>query len=142
MSFEVVSLGLLSKFYQNLRFSSPAKKEIARHFGLNEPKILQSWIRSLTYVRNTCAHHSRLWNRTLTTTPKVLRRATELWIRQPVQDPDKMYYFMCCLWFMLRRVNPGSNMVSKMKDLFTKYPDIDSASMGFPANWDDEPFWA
>lgn len=60
MAFEVLSLGLLSKFYQNMRVSLKAKKEIANHFGISQPIVFQSWIRSITYVRNVCAHHSRL----------------------------------------------------------------------------------
>ncbi|MCI5224401.1 MAG: Abi family protein, partial [Candidatus Electrothrix sp. AR4] len=26
-------------------------------------KIMISWLHSFTYLRNLCAHHSRLWNR-------------------------------------------------------------------------------
>ena len=33
-------------------------------FGIDE-KILSSWIHTLVYIRNLCAHHSRIWNRTL-----------------------------------------------------------------------------
>ncbi len=33
-------------------------------FGIDE-KILSSWIYTLVYIRNLCAHHSRIWNRTL-----------------------------------------------------------------------------
>ena len=39
-------------------------------FGIDE-KILSSWIHTLVYIRNLCAHHSRIWNRTLAIKPKV-----------------------------------------------------------------------
>ena len=142
VSFEVASFGLLSRLYQNLKFSSPAKKGIAQHFGLTEPRVFQSWIRSLTYVRNLCAHHSRLWNRTLTETPKLIQNPPAFWISKPPATNDKVYYFLCCLVHMLRQVNPRSSFTGKLRNLFDKYPAIDCKTMGFPADWKDDPFWA
>ncbi|MGI8638813.1 MAG: Abi family protein [Pyrinomonadaceae bacterium] len=141
MSFEILSLGLLSKFYQNLKFSSQAKKDIAKHFGLNESLILQSWIRSITYVRNICAHHSRLWNRSLTSKPKIIRKPSRLWISASVPNNEKIYYFLCCLWYLLREINPETRFVEKLKALFVKYPNTPTGAMGFPDNWENERFW-
>lgn len=140
MSFEVVSLGLLSKFYQNLRFNQ-SKKEIARHFGLPEPRVFQSWIRSITYVRNICAHHSRLWNRILTNRPSIIRKPSRLWISDKSPNNEKLYYFLCCLWYLLREINPETSFVEKLKSLFEKYPKVSKSAMGFPAKWESEAFW-
>jgi len=142
ISFEVASLGLLSRIYQNLKFASPAKKGIANHFGIAEPRVFQSWIRSLTYVRNHCAHHSRLWNRTLIESPKVIHNPPTFWIAKPAATNDKIYYFLCCMVHMLRQVNPYSSFVAKLKSLFAKFPAIDSTTMGFPTDWKDDPYWA
>ena len=68
MSLEVVSLGLLSKLFLNLK-KGPEKKKVAREFGLGKPEILESWMHSLANLRNICAHHSRLWNRRFTIRP-------------------------------------------------------------------------
>lgn len=141
MSFEVLSLGLLSRFYQNLKFSVPAKAGIARHFGLTEPRVFQSWIRSLTYVRNICAHHSRLWNRTLTQTPKIIQTPPTLWISTPPAANDKIFYLLCCLVHMLRQIDPQSEFVNKLKLLFDQYTAVNPQQMGFPANWQGDPFW-
>ncbi|HEY0048118.1 MAG TPA: Abi family protein, partial [Pyrinomonadaceae bacterium] len=104
MTFEVVSLGLLSKIYRNLKMSS-AKKDISKHFGLPQPYILESWMQSITYVRNVCAHHSRLWNRVLTLRPQRLKKPNNLWISDSPPN-DKMYYFLCCILYLLRSINP------------------------------------
>ncbi len=141
VSFEVASFGLLSRFYQNLKFSFPAKKSIAQHFGLNEPRILQSWVRSMTYVRNICAHHSRLWNRTLTETPKLIQNPPVHWIAKPPRTNDKCYYFLCCLVHMLRQVNPQTTFTKRLRELIDKYPVIDAQNIGFPSDWKDDPFW-
>lgn len=65
MSLEVTSMGLLSKIYKDLKMC-PTKKSVATYFGLGHPKILESWMQSISYVRNICAHHSRLLNKVLT----------------------------------------------------------------------------
>jgi abortive infection bacteriophage resistance protein len=31
---------------------------------------LTTWVRSISHIRNICAHHSRLWNRSPTDQPK------------------------------------------------------------------------
>jgi abortive infection bacteriophage resistance protein len=33
-------------------------------------RLLASWRRCLSYLRNVCAHHSRLWNRNMSEQPK------------------------------------------------------------------------
>lgn len=141
MAFEVLSFGLLSKFYQNMRISLKAKKEIANHFGISHPKVFQSWIRSITYVRNVCAHHSRLWNRVLTNSPAYLQSPSRLWISAPMPANDKMYYFLCCLLYMLRGINPDTKFVEKLESLFAKYPSVQKNAMGFSKDWENEDFW-
>lgn len=60
MAVEVMSFGALSKLFSNLKrhFQTDIGKEIGFHYSL-----LISWIHSLNFVRNVCAHHARLWNR-------------------------------------------------------------------------------
>jgi hypothetical protein len=41
MTFEVISMGLLSRIYRDLKLSD-AKKEIARHFKLPKAEVLES----------------------------------------------------------------------------------------------------
>ncbi|MDV0445819.1 hypothetical protein MmiAt1_14160 [Methanimicrococcus sp. At1] len=64
MCLEVISFGSLSKkLYSNL-VENECKTAIAAYFGVS-PTILQSWLNHIAVIRNICAHHSRLWNRTL-----------------------------------------------------------------------------
>lgn len=139
MTSEVLSLGLLSKIYRNLKMSG-GKKRIARHFGLSNPYVLESWMQSITYVRNTCAHHSRLWNRILTNRPSYLESPTNLWIScNPAND--KVYFFICCVLYMLRSINPNTQFVKHLNDLFGRYREIKLESMGFPTGWSNDKFW-
>lgn len=62
MAVEVMSFGSISKMFQNL----PKKDQIqiSRQYNLNH-RVLSSWLHTLSYIRNICAHHSRLWNKNL-----------------------------------------------------------------------------
>lgn len=42
--------------------------DVARGLGVSG-KVLSSWLFTLNYVRNLCAHHGRLWNRELAIKP-------------------------------------------------------------------------
>lgn len=139
MTSEVLSLGLLSKLYRNLAMTAE-KKKIARQFGIAHPPVLESWMQSMTYVRNICAHHSRLWNRILTVRPTYLERPTNLWISDRPTN-DKSYYLTCCFLYMLRAINPNTRFVIHFKKLLERYPNLNLGSMGFPVNWKEQTFW-
>lgn len=57
---EVMSFGALSKMFGGMLKSD--QKKISSHYRL-QPDDLKSWIHHLVYVRNLCAHHSRIWDR-------------------------------------------------------------------------------
>lgn len=139
MAFEMTSFGTLSKVFENLK-GTPAKIDIANHFGLYVA-VLQSWIQSLNYIRNMCSHHSRTWNRILTVKPSFPSTPpTNLWISHSVPN-DKMYYAICCILYLLRTANPNTRFIKCFKDLLARYPALPLSQMGFPANWDSDPFW-
>lgn len=59
---ELMSFGTLSKMFGGLQLKD--KIAIANKYQI-EATVLQSWLRTLNYIRNICAHHSRLWNKEL-----------------------------------------------------------------------------
>src|SRR5262249_54790259 len=68
MIIELLPIGTWSTIYKNLENRSD-KKSISDIFKLS-PIELESWLHAITYIRNLCAHHSRLWNRHFTIRPK------------------------------------------------------------------------
>ncbi len=71
MMMEVLSFGTLSILYSNL-LPNRDKREISGYFGLAD-KVLSSWLHSIVYLRNVCAHHARLWNREMQIQPMIPR---------------------------------------------------------------------
>ncbi len=145
-SFETLSFNTLFSIFKNLK----DKKEqilIAKHFGLHH-EVLKSWIDTIIYVRNICAHHSRLWNIKLTISPVWLKSPHSEWINtwdnkgQPTNDKElKMYSAICVTTYLLDHVNPYHKFRKRLIDLLKKYPEIDIAHMGFTETWKTEPLW-
>jgi abortive infection bacteriophage resistance protein len=141
MTLELASFGQLSMLFKNLK-SNPARRRIAMHFGLDEV-VLESWLESLSYVRNACAHHMRLWNRKLPRTPIVPRKALFDWINiNPMpNDQNKVYLTLCIIGYLLKRVSPQNSYCKKIKGLILDFPEIPLYYMGFPTNWEKEQVW-
>lgn len=69
MTLEITSFGSLSMLYKNLK-PGKEKREIAHYFGLAD-SVFETWLHSIVYLRNVCAHHSRLWNRAMSIRPQI-----------------------------------------------------------------------
>lgn len=140
MTFETISMGLLSKIYENLQIC-PEKKVIARKFGLGHPKVLESWMHSLSVIRNICAHHGRLWNREIPASMKFPKNPGALWLESKDFPHGKMYMVLSGILFLLNTIIPNNHFKTKLTSLIVKYPDIPLAQMGFPDDWEDEQLW-
>ncbi|WP_349293799.1 Abi family protein [Marinobacter sp. M3C] len=55
--------------------------------------LLQSWLHTLTIVRNICAHHARLWNRELGIKPELPKKASFLWPESLTRPRDNVRVF-------------------------------------------------
>lgn len=136
---EIFSMGTLSMLYSNLK-PVRAKKEIAKYFGIDKDS-LSSWIHSLVYIRNVCAHHSRLWNREFRIQPNKPRRPKKQWLINSGVSNKRIYFVLSIVLYFLQSVNPNSTFLDRFGELMAKYPNIDFRAMGFPNNWKDEPLW-
>ena len=101
---------------------------------------MESWLHSIVYVRNICAHHSRLWNRRLSVNAVIPRRTTKPFVSIP-NDTKKVYYTLSIILYLLQTVNPSNTFALRFKALLIKYPHIDVAAMGFPFGWDFNTLW-
>ena len=137
---EVASFGTLSKLYKNLN-DNAVKKQVARSFNIPQHKCLQSWLATLTIVRNTCAHHARLWNAHFSMVPRTNERMRGNWIANLHFSSDKLYPSLCCIAYWLNSINPQNTFVQDFKSLLTKYPSVQPSLMGFPCGWECEPLW-
>jgi abortive infection bacteriophage resistance protein len=71
---EVIHLTSLSKFYSCL--SSKSKRLICS-FAEVDHDVFTSWLHTITFIRNICAHHGRLWSRNISISPWLPENKTE-----------------------------------------------------------------
>jgi abortive infection bacteriophage resistance protein len=146
MCLELLTMGELSNLYRGLQHNTD-KKRIANFFDLH-PTVFTSWLHTLTYVRNICAHHSRLWNRDLAIEPDRLLKPVGNWISSPFQNNKRVFYFLCTIKYILDRVQPDNNLKEKLKTLFHNYNQIPIQYLGIPSDgkgnlleWENENIW-
>ncbi len=139
MTMEIMSFGTLSMLYSNLR-PSREKKEVANFFGVSD-KVFISWLHSIVYIRNVCAHHSRLWNRGMSITAEFPRNPKKTWLNNTSIKNNRTYFILCMIRYLLQTVNPKTTFTNKLKSLFAQYPNVDPTAMNFPKNWESEPLW-
>ena len=141
---EELTLGSLSHIYQGL-IKDADRKAIARRFDTPH-EVLASWLHTLNFVRNCCAHHSRLWNRELAVQPKVphgdLWQLPERLSSSQVQPQRRIYVVLLLLAHLMRQVSPDSQWHNKIKDFMLHHPDVPLFSMGFPDDWQSHIFWS
>lgn len=134
MVMEILPMGSISFVYQKLK-SQRDRKEIAGVFGLN-PRILASWIHTISYLRNLCAHHSRVWNKTFTITPEIAREHKAF-----LSHNNRFYAQATVIEAFLKVISPDSKWPLRLKELFDEHPAIPTGSMGFPESWYNQAFW-
>lgn len=134
MVFEVVSLGTLSLVFANLR-NNTDRAAIAKPFDVDE-QVLGSWLHGLSYVRNLCAHHSRLWNRQLVIKPIIAKKHAA-----QVSVKDRFYAIAFILNYLLGIIAPHSTWHERLNTLIQSHPVVNTAAMGFPRGWASQPLW-
>lgn len=147
VSIEVWDFGLLSRFYEGMRY--PDQADLAQRFGVSSPRLMKAWLRTLNYLRNIVAHHSRLWNRNMIDQP-TLPSAGDMPMFDPViglLDASRPYAALCILSFLIRQVCPTSDWPHRLADHLehfptVKTPKIDLISVGCDPAWRQHPFWA
>jgi abortive infection bacteriophage resistance protein len=135
---EVISLGLLSKLYGNLK-PRTTLRAIAGEYSLDK-QVMGSWLHHLTYLRNICAHHSRLWNREFIQTP-MYPKSKPTGLRDEFQaDSRKLYNTLIILLHFMDVIAPKHKWRSKMVQLL-RNPNISLESMSFPDDWQTRKIW-
>jgi len=142
---ELWDFGMLSIFFSGMKFRD--QREIANKYGLIRPQLLPSWIRTLADTRNICAHHSRLWNRGLTSQPKPPQLGEILVLDHLHSNSffyERLYGAISIARYMQSIINPKSSWAVKLVELnktFPAAPGISFDQMGYPNNWTELDLW-
>lgn len=138
---EELSLGELSHFFKGLA-KDKDKKTIASGLGLSAP-LLESWLHTLTVIRNICAHHARLWNRELGIKPAYPTQKDFYWPAYLSKDHahTRVAVVFAILHHMMQRISPNTHWHEGLFHLFDEFSEISVGDMGLPVNWKMDRFW-
>ena len=136
---EVMSLGQLSALYDNL--AAPADRQsIADAYGFDE-KVLRSFLHHLTVVRNSCAHHARLWNRRFAVTFTLPRKKPATLLAQFHSETRAIYNTLVVLTHLLDTIEPGQHWTNRLIKLLGGHSWDITPHMGFPEDWRERDIW-
>lgn len=140
---EQTTFGTLSRLYGNLKNTVHSKNKIAKEFGVGSRTYLPSWLQSIAQIRNYCAHYSRLWNKNLTGTPKLLSHFPFDWIKNVPDQLEfpRLYIHLCIMKYLLNTIYKRNDFTQRLANLFVKYPNVDPNALGMKPNWQNEPLW-
>lgn len=123
---EVWDFGCLSNLYSGLKPDD--QRKIAEKYGIKKGKVFVSWLRSLNYLRNVCAHHSRLWNRNMSVQPSLPNDGTIAWIsgfKDDRHSQARPFLHLCIARHLLSVINPESSWCHRLYQLLDEFPDLE-----------------
>lgn len=140
---EVMSFGTLSKLIKNLKtgngsfysvFAENYKYLTSRGNNVKPSlNMLSSWIHTVSIVRNMCAHNSRLYNRTIHTSPEII--AVDRSASAPVHCG--LYQVLLAMKYIRPTDKNWNEFVDGFKNLLAKYNgSVSLTAMNLPVDWE------
>ncbi|WBQ06933.1 Abi family protein [Kribbella sp. CA-293567] len=108
---------------------------VANVCGLNGPQ-LTSWLKALNLIRNTCAHHGRLFNRVHTISPKLPRYGRHSDLDAAATEWSRTFGQLTLLQFLADRLQVGRK--SLLPAVLKSFPSIQAIPIihiGAPSDW-------
>lgn len=141
---EVWDFGALSTLFAGMREAE--QDAIAGKYGVSNGRVFATWLRSLNYLRNVCAHHSRLWNRNMVDQPKLPPESEMPWVAPFANNAHALarcFLLVCMLRHLLSVINPTSSWAERVRAHLRTFPSLDHlglnlASMGAGAAWAEQ----
>ena len=122
---EFLTFGASARLYSAL--NATIRTEIAAHFGVSKLPVFDSWMNSFVDLRNFCAHHDRLFNRSFQKQPQRLVRSS---VPSTATDQSKLKAQLECLDFVLGNTG-AKRLVSRAEKIIRRYPEVQNLEVGF-----------
>lgn len=155
---DVLDFGDLSKIFGALDLST--QTQIAAQLGLVVPfgllnanqrsaiaraHPLAAWLRQLSLLRNKSAHHSRVWNCTLSPAGTNAMRLVGGLEALPPGQSERVFGCLTVIGKILETTSPGSSWTKKAKTLISDgivtIPQVSANSLGAPQGWESKGIW-
>lgn len=120
VAIEVWDFGLLSRMFDGMQYAD--KNQIAQKYGLTDGNALAQWLRSLNFIRNVSAHHSRLWNINVLE----LSPCPDDW---PTMKNTRPFMYFAIMAHLLAVICPNSSWSSRLVELLHSHPMARNGSL-------------
>jgi len=139
---ETLTFGELSKWFTNTA-NNTIKKQIAQNIGLPTVEILQSVMQAISLIRNTCAHHGRLWNRRIVKPlPYIKKLRSVLQTETDNNQPKKeLFNYLIVMCHMMKSIQPTTTWPQRVKQHIETLTPAQQKAMGFHEQWQQQDFF-
>jgi abortive infection bacteriophage resistance protein len=143
MATEIMSFGALSLMFKGMLRVD--QRDVAARYRL-QPTHLASLMHHSVYVRNLCAHHSRLWDRVWAIKPDL--PPGKAWRPPLLPGNDRLFATVLTLYELLKRCPAVSPFDEEWRDRLHAHlaspPEAPRAleRMGLTDGWKAHPAWA
>jgi abortive infection bacteriophage resistance protein len=121
---EFMTFGNLSHALEQM--SNPVKNDLASAFGLPTYEMLENWVKALNDLRNVCAHHDRLFNRTFQKQPQKYTSKNV-----PSAPQNKLKALLQCLEYLLSFHGFSDPIVDSVASMIHKCPAVLPNELGY-----------
>lgn len=139
---EVLSFGTLSKIIKNLKTGIGSAYSIlaanyrytSKKGNLVNPsqKMFASWVQGISVLRNMCAHNSRIYNRTIHTTPEILDADKTT----PPPAHNGLYQILLAMKYLRSSDEEWTAFVDELDVLIQNNSSVISlVAMNLPTDW-------
>lgn len=141
VAIEIWDFGLMSKLFAGMKRNNQIP--IANKYGAADVRVFVGWLRSLNFIRNISAHHSRLWNINILERASLLQD-NDYWKQQNNARP---FYYFCIMQKLLKIICPKSNWHGRFKELMDEFPAVENNAVslndfGLIENWKEWDLWS
>jgi len=129
---EAWDFGTLSKYFKML--NGTHQNKICKRLNISNPKNLENWLREINTLRNRCAHHARIWNRSHNPLKITGEQDVNL-VNLGESARTRIYGLIVIIWFLIKKIGPSSDWLNNVADLIDEKPNLPGCSysaMGFP----------
>ncbi|WP_339618115.1 Abi family protein [uncultured Gilvimarinus sp.] len=140
VAIEVWDFGMMSKMFDGMKI--PDKDKIAAKYGARNGSEFATWLKSLNFIRNVSAHHSRLWNINILER-SALPQENTFW--QALNNARPFFYF-CLIQKLMRVISPGSTWAERLISHIESFPEPENGAVtiedfGLTVDWRAWPLW-
>jgi abortive infection bacteriophage resistance protein len=142
VAIEVWDFGAMSQLYAMMKYHD--KHVIALKYGVTDGKVFESWLRSLNYLRNLVAHHSRVWNRNVIDQPKLPKLGQIDWCQYFIGRADlvaRPFLLLAITAHIIKAIDPASSWPKALQDHLDSFPQqlsdkkLNISDMGVVEGW-------